>query len=269
MPRMPPQQSSIPASMASGRWRRGRRRCGCSRSTGTAHAAPRGCGCSASPRPPRAARACSSVRSPSEHATSRPVSACTASTASMTRVSIRSDGPRTATTMQNCVAPASRVARRRFEHLVELEQRVHVDVGRVAGRLRAERAVLRARARLGVDEALELDLGAAVREPHAVGERDEVGELVERERGDREHLVARQRTTFVEQRASRREPCRAAVMAAQALDEPPRGGTERTTRRAPTRRRSARPPKHGSTAAGGRPPRPACPRRRRKTRAPP
>ncbi len=36
---------------------------------------------------------------------------CTASTASMIRVSIRSDGPRTATTMQNWVAPASRVAR--------------------------------------------------------------------------------------------------------------------------------------------------------------
>ena len=51
------------------------------------------------------------VSSPSEHATSSPVSSCTASTASITLRSSRSSGPRTATTMQNCVAPASRVAR--------------------------------------------------------------------------------------------------------------------------------------------------------------
>ena len=125
---------------------------------------------------------------------------CTASTASMIRVSIRSDGPRTATTMQNWVAPASRVARAAASTSSSCEERVHVDVGRVAGRLRAERAVLRARARLGVDEALELDLGSAVREPHPVRERHEVGQLVERERGDREHLVARERSAFVEQR---------------------------------------------------------------------
>ncbi len=89
---------------------------------------------------------------------------------------------------------------RRLEHLVELQERVHVDVGRVAGRLRAECAVLRARARLGVDQALELDLGPAVREPDPVRECHEVGQLVEWERGDRERLLARQRSTFVEQR---------------------------------------------------------------------
>ena len=33
-----------------------------------------------------------------------------------------------------------------------------------------------------------------------MGERDEVGELVERERGDREHLVAGERSTLVEER---------------------------------------------------------------------
>ena len=87
------------------------------------------------------------------------------------------------------------------EHLVELEERVDVDVGRVAARLRAERAVLRACARLGVDQALELDLGAAVREAHAVGERDEIGKLVEGDGRDREHLVARERAAFVEQRS--------------------------------------------------------------------
>ena len=111
---------------------------------------------------------------------------CTASTASITLASSRSSGPRTATTMQNCVAPGVARGVRGVEDLVEVEERVHVDVGVVAGRLRAERAVLGARARLGVDEALELDLGAAVREAHLVRERDEVGQLVERERGDRE-----------------------------------------------------------------------------------
>ena len=50
-----------------------------------------------------------------------------------------------------------------------------------ARRLRTERAVLGARAGLRVDQALELDLGPAVREPHPVGQRHEVGELVEGE----------------------------------------------------------------------------------------
>ena len=110
-------------------------------------------------------------------------------------------GPRTATTMQNWVAPASRVACAAASDLVEVEERVHVDAGVEAHRLRAERAVLGARARLGVDQALELDLGAAVREPHLVGERDERRQLVEREVGDREHLVAGEAAALVEQRA--------------------------------------------------------------------
>ena len=105
--------------------------------------------------------------------------------------------------MQNCVAPASRRRTRRADHLVEVEEGVHVDVGLEPGRLRAERAVLGARARLGVDEALELDLGAAVREPHPVRERDEVGELVERERCDRRDLVAGEGPALLEQRTLR------------------------------------------------------------------
>ena len=70
------------------------------------------------------------------------------------------------------------------EHLVEVEERVHVDRGVEAHRLRAERAVFGARARFRVDEALELDRGTHVREAHAVRERDERGQVVERHRGD-------------------------------------------------------------------------------------
>ena len=88
---------------------------------------------------------------------------------------MRSSGPRTATTMQNCVAPASRVARAAASTWSRSRKRVDVDVGVEARRLRAERAVLRAGARLGVDEALELHLGPAVLEAHPVRERDQVG----------------------------------------------------------------------------------------------
>ena len=86
------------------------------------------------------------------------------------------------------------------EHLVEVEEGIDVDVGGVAGRLRAERAVLGARARLRVDEALELHRGPAVLEAHAVGEGDEVGEVVEGERGHRVDLGPGQRAALVEQR---------------------------------------------------------------------
>ena len=174
----------------------------------------------------------------------------------MTLVSMRSDGPRTATTMQNCVAPAVACGVRGVEHLVEVEERVDVDVGGVAARLRAEGAVFRARARLGVDQALELDLGAAVREPHAVGERDEVGELVERERRDREHLVAGERAAFFEQRVL---GVSKGIGHARTLDERPK--------------RNAHPPPAGPSPqawvgggrVGGLPP--SMPGRRRKTRA--
>ncbi len=54
------------------------------------------------------------------------------------------------------------------EDLVEVEERIDVDVGVEARRLRAERAVLRARPRLAVHEALELHLGPAVVEAHPV-----------------------------------------------------------------------------------------------------
>ena len=88
---------------------------------------------------------------------------------------------------------------RRSEHLVEVEEGVDVDVGVEARRLRAERAVFGARAGLAVDQALELDLGPAVLEPHAVGEGDERRKLVEREGRDRQHLVAGERAALVEQ----------------------------------------------------------------------
>ena len=97
----------------------------------------------------------------------------------------------------------ARVARRtrRFEDLVDVEEGEHVDAGVEAHRLRAERAVFGAGARLGVDEALELDLGPAPREPHLVGERDQRRQLVEREARDCERFLTGQVTVFVEQGA--------------------------------------------------------------------
>src|SRR5438876_1093949 len=61
----------------------------------------------------------------------------------------------------------------RGEHLVEVEEGIDVDRGVEANRLRAERAVLGAGTRLGVDEALELHRGAHVREANLVRESDE------------------------------------------------------------------------------------------------
>ncbi len=90
---------------------------------------------------------------------------------------------------------------RRVDDLVEVQERVHVDAGVEPGRLRAERTVLGAGARLGVDEALELDLGSAVREPDAVRERDEVRQLVERQRRQARQFVARQWTPLLEESA--------------------------------------------------------------------
>jgi hypothetical protein len=89
------------------------------------------------------------------------------------------------------------------EHLVEIEERVDVDVGVEARRLRAERAVLGARTRLPVHQTLEFHLRAAVGEPDAMGERDERGELVEWQRRQREDLGARQHPLLFEQRALR------------------------------------------------------------------
>ena len=97
----------------------------------------------------------------------------------------------------------ARVARRarRVEDLVEIEEGVHVDAGAEAHRLRAERAVFGARARLGVDEALELDLGPAPRHPDLVRERDQRRQLVERQARDRERFVAGEAAALVEERA--------------------------------------------------------------------
>ena len=103
--------------------------------------------------------------------------------------------------MQNWVAPASRVASRGGEDLVDVEEREHVDAGVEPDRLGAERAVFGARARLGVDQALELHLGPAPRQAHLVGERDERGQLVEREVGDRERFVSGEPAVVVEQGA--------------------------------------------------------------------
>ncbi len=102
--------------------------------------------------------------------------------------------------MQNCVAPASRVAPCGGEDLVEVEERVNVDTRVVPDRLRAERAVFGARARLGVDQAFELDLGSAPREANFVGERDERRKLVEGKLRDGEGLVARESAALVEER---------------------------------------------------------------------
>ena len=59
------------------------------------------------------------------------------------------------------------------KHLVEVEERVHVDAGAEPHRLGAERAILGAGARLGVDEALELDLRSAPGHADLVGEGDQ------------------------------------------------------------------------------------------------
>ena len=90
---------------------------------------------------------------------------------------------------------------RGVEDLVEVEEGVHVDAGVEPHRLRAERAVFGARARLGVDQALELDLGPAPREPHLVRERDQRRQLVEREVRDGERFVAGEAAALVEQGA--------------------------------------------------------------------
>ena len=92
---------------------------------------------------------------------------------------------------------AGRVRRR--QHLVEVEEGIDVDVGVEPGRLRAEGAVLGTGARLRVEETLQLDRRAAIGEPHAMRERHEVRERVERQPGDRRHLLSAQRLAPVDE----------------------------------------------------------------------
>ena len=82
-------------------------------------------------------------------------------------------------------------------------------------------------------------------------ERDEVGELVEGHRGDREHFVAGERSAFLEQARSRRPGGRRAWPVRLDGDGP---GPQRPNRQgvqevAPTRRQTSRPP---SRVDGGR-----------------
>ena len=85
------------------------------------------------------------------------------------------------------------------EDLVDVEERIDVDARVVADRLRTERAVLGAGAGLGVDEALELHLGSAPRQPDLVRERDERRQLVEGEAGDAERFGSGEMAPFTEQ----------------------------------------------------------------------
>ena len=86
------------------------------------------------------------------------------------------------------------------DDVVEVEERVDVDLGLELRRLRAERAVFGARARLGVDQALELHLGPAPREADLMGERHEVGETVQRDGGSGTRLVTCECAAFDEER---------------------------------------------------------------------
>ncbi len=85
------------------------------------------------------------------------------------------------------------------EDLVGVEERVDVDARVVADRLRTERAIFGARTGLGVDEALELDLGSAPSQPDLVRERDERRQLVEGERGHCERFGAGELPALKEQ----------------------------------------------------------------------
>ena len=120
-------------------------------------AAPRGCGCSASRRRRRAARP---APGRAGRASTRPrgrSASCTASTASITLREQPFLGPAHRDDDAELRGAGVAGGAGRGEHLVEVEERIDVDVGGVAGRLRAEGAVLGAGARLGVDQALELD----------------------------------------------------------------------------------------------------------------
>ncbi len=144
---------------------------------------------------------------------------------------------------------ASRACRR--DHLVEVEEREHVDTGLEPGRLRAEGAVLGARARLGVDEALELDLGTAVGESNPVRERDDIGQLLERQRRHRCDLVAGQGTALVEEGTSSGGEGHAGLRSVGRDAGERRGSTRRSA--APPVGRCPTSPPPGDGAAGGRP----------------
>ena len=69
---------------------------------------------------------------------------------------------------------------------------------REAGRLRAERAVLAAAAGLGRHDRLDRDLRPAVGEPHAVGERAQLGHALRRQLRDAQCVLAGQRLAAAE-----------------------------------------------------------------------
>jgi hypothetical protein len=83
---------------------------------------------------------------------------------------IRSSGPRTASTMQNSLAPMSGGLTGGVEHLVRVEERGGQHRGVEARRLGTEVAVLRAASGLGRQDPLDLDGVAAPIQADLVGE---------------------------------------------------------------------------------------------------
>ena len=202
MPRMPPQHSSMPASLGEQRGRRrGRRRCASCRSSGTARGTLRGCGCSGARRRRRAARP---ARASAARASTRPRGrsrAARASTASITRRSRRSSGPRTATTMQNCVAPAARVARaasrissmsRKANTSTPVWKRTDCEQNAQSSGQAPDLALMRlSSSTSGPHHASRTWCASAISD----------GQLVERELRDGERLVAGEAAVLVEQGA--------------------------------------------------------------------
>ncbi|MDQ0865135.1 hypothetical protein QF036_002716 [Arthrobacter globiformis] len=92
-------------------------------------------------------------------------------------------GPRTAATMQNSVAPGGRGFLRGLDQFGDVEPDA-ADGGVEQAGLAAEVAVLRAAAGLDGDDALHLDVFAAVPEPDLVGKLQGRGKGLVREAED-------------------------------------------------------------------------------------
>ena len=112
---------------------------------------------------------------------------------------VRSSGPRTASTMQNSEAPRAAVSRAAARTSAVSRKGVALT-GRVEARgLRTEVAVLGAAARLGGQDALDLDLGPAPGQANLVGQCGQVHDGTVGQCGQSGELVGRQEASFVEQ----------------------------------------------------------------------
>ena len=111
-------------------------------------------------------------------------------------------GPRTASTMQNSLAPRLGGLPRRLEDLLDVKERCCLDRRVELGGLGAEMTVLRAPAGLRREDPFDLDLGTTPGKADLVGEGGQHRHRFIGQRGQRRELSQAERAPLVDQRVA-------------------------------------------------------------------